>query len=79
VAANETIGAGDPAVLAADLAEGVALLASAIMRLTPDMPERDELAKVLRRLGDHVHALGRPDVQLPIELAWVHAIQPRKD
>jgi len=79
VAGDETIDAGDPAVLAADLAEGVALLASAIMRLTPDMPERDELAKVLRRLGDHVHALGRPDVQLPIELAWVHAIQPRKD
>ncbi len=79
MAGDETIGAGDPTALAADLAEGVARLASAIMRFTPDMPERDELAKVLRRLGDHVHALGRPDVQLPIELAWVHAIQPRKD
>lgn len=78
MAADETIGAGDPAVLAVDLAEGVALLASAIIRLTPDIPERDDLAKVLRRLGDHVHALDRPDVQLPIELAWVHAIQSRK-
>jgi len=66
MAADETIGAGDPAVLAADLAEGVALLASAIMRLTPNMPEQDELPKVLRKLGDHVHALDRPHVQPPI-------------
>lgn len=66
MAADEKIGAGDPAVLAADLVEGVALLASAITRFTPNMPEQDELAKVLRKLGGHVHALGRPHVQPPI-------------
>ena len=68
---------GDPTRLAADLSECVALLAMAVMRLTPDIPERQDLANVLRRIGDHIEALDREDVLLPVELAWVHAARPQ--
>jgi hypothetical protein len=74
----EALEQGDPTRLAADLSECVALLAMAVMRLTPDLPERQELANVLRRIGDHIEALDREDVLLPVEMAWLRAARPTR-